>query len=295
MSVIVKGSGGGGKSSGLYVWKKSIPAYYEFPETAVEQLTLINSTSSTESCTVYYGDDFSYDETAKEYTLVSPSSITVQYSSYEDIEFLKNKYFTTSGSATTSNLYKGTDSTTGSTSTVSGRTYSVHVNNLVKLTASRVEEVFQNFATADDFAKYPDKAVHTDGYWYELFDSSVLIPENIREGIDIWGVVGTLVEGVAGIDFGEVTLASTAESVTVSHNLGVIPSWVALIPKTWGTKTNTTIQNLNGIALVYTYSYTKSSAENTITNETITFDKGGSTGFATDGFRAADYYWIAIA
>lgn len=151
---------------------------------------------------------------------------------------------------------------------------------------------FITYVVSDNPNKYPNDGEQS-GYYYELFDSSVLLPENIREGIDIWGVVGTLVEGVAGIDFGEVTLASTAESVTVSHNLGTVPSWVALIPKTWDKSTRTTLQNLNGDALIYTNIYVPSSAENTITNETITFDKGGS--LSANGFRAAGYYWFAIA
>ena len=128
---------------------------------------------------------------------------------------------------------------------------------------------FVDYVVDNNESKYPDGGTQ-DGYWYELFDLKSF-----------------------GIDFGEVTLASTAESVTVSHNLGTVPSWVALIPKTWDKSARTTLQNLNGDVLIYTNMYVTSSAENTITNETITFDKG--TSLSHNGFRAADYYWIAIA
>ena len=58
-----------------------------------------------------------------------------------------------------------------------------------------------------------------------------LIAKNIRKGVDIFGVVGTLVEGKSGVDFGEVTLASYARTITVSHNLGKTPTCIALVPK----------------------------------------------------------------
>lgn len=57
-----------------------------------------------------------------------------------------------------------------------------------------------------------------------------LIPENIREGIDIFGVLGTMVEGVPGIDFGEITLtADYASTLTIEHNLKVTPKYFAII------------------------------------------------------------------
>lgn len=120
-----------------------------------------------------------------------------------------------------------------------------------------------------------------------------LIPENIREGIDIWGVVGTLVEGVAGIDFGEVTLASTAESVTVSHNLGVVPFWVALIPKSLATTHNRSVLNINGKTAYTTFTSSSvlqvESVANTLSAEEITFATH------SEPFMATDYYWFAMA
>lgn len=131
-----------------------------------------------------------------------------------------------------------------------------------------------------------------------------LIPENIREGIDIWGVVGTLAEGVVGIDFGELALSSSAESVTVAHNLGATPSWVAFLPK--GTITNgsspSSLYNLNG-KVDYTRKVTSSSSgktemqsafadkANTLTESEITFNAYSSTA----KFAAKDYYWFALA
>ena len=128
---------------------------------------------------------------------------------------------------------------------------------------------------------------------------SDLVADNIRKNINIFGVLGTLVEGVAGIDFGEVTLASTAESVTVSHNLGVIPSFVALIPKTLSDSTNydSYLGFNDKVAIKTRKTVTTSSSlvdfsdcENTLTTNEITFNIYG-----TYPWYATDYYWFAIA
>lgn len=127
-----------------------------------------------------------------------------------------------------------------------------------------------------------------------------LIPENIREGIDIWGVVGTLVEGVAGIDFGEVTLASEVTLVTVNHNLGVVPSWGAFFPKNLNVSTygvGKTFANINGFALrihnMISGNIVNDTANIDLTETTISFESVNSAN--PKGFEQTTYYWIAIA
>ena len=141
-----------------------------------------------------------------------------------------------------------------------------------KLTAEGGD--FIDFVVSDIKSAYPDGAVHTDGYWYEK-----------------------VVEGVAGIDFGEVTLASTAASVTVSHKLGTVPSWVALIPKTLSDFTdNNTYLNFNGKVVAKTLKsaaygfFSIDTCENTLTTNEITFNI-----HSTRQWYATDYYWVAIA
>ena len=106
--------------------------------------------------------------------------------------------------------------------------------------------------------------------------------------------------GVRGIDFGEVTLASTAESVTVSHNLGVVPSWVALIPKALSESTDyNSYFCFNGKIAIKTRKtvtqgadfFAMETCENTLTTNEITFNKSGPS----YPWYATDYYWIAIA
>ena len=123
---------------------------------------------------------------------------------------------------------------------------------------------------------------------------SDLVAENIRKDIDIFGVVGTLVEGVAGIDFGEVALASVATSVTVNHKLGVVPSWVALIPKVFVKPNSFNTHAYISVNGAVGSSLDVKEVENTLTDTKITFNcyKSSENTYA---FKATDYYWFAIA
>ena len=101
-----------------------------------------------------------------------------------------------------------------------------------------------------------------------------------------------MVEGVAGVDFGEVTLASTATSVTVNHNLGVVPSWVLLVAKDLSqVETNTSFLNVNGKIIHMSSGYGRVDTENTITDTEITFNTY-TYGYP---YSPIDYYWLAIA
>lgn len=124
-----------------------------------------------------------------------------------------------------------------------------------------------------------------------------LIPANIREGVNIFGVNGTLKEGITGIDFGTVTLSSTSTYITVNHALGVIPSWVALIPcKLTGFAKGYSrcYANINGNVLYYDMgaggTVEEASSSHEVTSSKITF---GNTRFTS--FYDTSYYWIAIA
>lgn len=59
---------------------------------------------------------------------------------------------------------------------------------------------------------------------------SDLIPENIRKGIDIFGVIGAMSEGVSGIDYGMVTVTNSPTEITVSHSLNKVPTFACLLP-----------------------------------------------------------------
>lgn len=96
--------------------------------------------------------------------------------------------------------------------------------------------VFIDYVVSSDSNAYPDGG-EQDGYYYELISEPVdlakeldLIPENIRQGIDIFGVIGAMSEGVSGIDYGTVTTATySTNPITISHGLDVTPTKAVLI------------------------------------------------------------------
>lgn len=86
---------------------------------------------------------------------------------------------------------------------------------------------FVAFVTADDEGSYPNKGTQ-DGYYYVKFDPLTAIAENIREGVSIFDIIGTMSEGVSGIDFGEVTPSSATQSLTINHSLSAVPKFAVI-------------------------------------------------------------------
>ena len=94
-----------------------------------------------------------------------------------------------------------------------------------------------DYVVADSKDTYPNIGVQ-DGCWYELFDPTTLIAENIREGVDIWGVIGAVTEGIdlpslfgltkIAIDTFTVTDSKAIKDQAVTHSLKQIPK-VAMI------------------------------------------------------------------
>ena len=168
---------------------------------------------------------------------------------------------------------------------------------------------FEGFIVSDNINAYPTDG-ERDGYWYERFDSSTLISENIREGVDIWGVIGAMSEGVSGVEMGEVTLtAMNTSGITVNHSLGEKPDLILLrgldVQLYFGTGSvsyptylmvgtvtelysnkwvGTRITQLNGPSL------DANSIKNFMTwdENTITFTPNES------GFNPGSYQWIAV-
>lgn len=128
-----------------------------------------------------------------------------------------------------------------------------------------------------------------------------LVANNIRSGVDIFGVIGTMVQGKTGIDFGTVTLNGSQNKVTVSHNLGKSPSFIAIIPDGFSSVSYSDVNNSYGIigsqALVVDIGYATSGtffelegASNTVRPSIITFGAPSGSNFISD-----TYYWFAVA
>lgn len=127
-------------------------------------------------------------------------------------------------------------------------------------------KIIQGYVVSDKSDAYPDGGMQ-DGYWYEMFDSS--------------------------IDFGEITITGNSLSITVEHNLGCVPSFVALITDVDPNYSHQTLLNLNGLTIVtgsYSDSYTGYQTNNDLTDTSITFKA-----YSNKNFAKTHYYWVAIA
>ena len=156
MSVIVKG--GGGKSSGLYVWAK-YNADIGLGE-SINNIALANDGTSIDIYVkenLYIKEDGTIGVQGEPYSTVSISSVV------ED---------TCIGGMTPTKYCIGVDGNVYSSplSHIAGSVDNC-LANLVKV----VKSTFIDFVVSDSETAYPDGAVHTDGYWYEKVK---LAPDN---------------------------------------------------------------------------------------------------------------------
>ena len=127
---------------------------------------------------------------------------------------------------------------------------------------------------------------------------SDLKAENVRSGINIFGVTGTLTEGVTGVDYGTVTLSSPLKgNITVTHNLGVTPTKFMIMQRynglysvvkycvgadTYGVLYENSFGSMNDMINRYIATHTASSTE-------ISFTPYGGN------WANGTYDWVAIA
>lgn len=176
-----------------------------------------------------------------------------------------------------------------------------------------------------DFSEGDMVVIPEDGTLYSkvtIPTPDTLIPENIADGINIAGIIGALTAGGSNVMIAGGTVIGTGGSVTVTHNLGVIPDvFLIMIPavgKYYGTNAKTAMMGImissalkekvgwskgqivvmpQGSGVVYINSLgdtidTGSSTnmrENPATETTLTF--GSSFTQAKSG---VNYSWIAI-
>lgn len=98
------------------------------------------------------------------------------------------------------------------------------------------------FVTSDDENSYPNSGIQ-DGVYYVKLDPSIVIAENIREGINIFDIIGTMGEGVnlsalrfTKAEAGVFTPSARNTQVTIQHGLGVAPkfAYIGLRGSTYG-------------------------------------------------------------
>lgn len=136
-----------------------------------------------------------------------------------------------------------------------------------KLTAQGGD--FLDFVVSDQSAAYPDGGTQ-DGYWYEK-----------------------VVEGVSGIDYGFITLSSNQSSITVDHNLGVVPTHTAIFAT--GTINTKCVKMVTEAFVAYgSGTYSDGSGHISKDSNQITFKDMASYGVYYES-AASPYLWIAIA
>ena len=130
-----------------------------------------------------------------------------------------------------------------------------------KLTAEGGD--FIDFVVSNGESDYPNGAVHTDGYWYELVK-----------------------EGVSGIDFGVVTFTGSVATFDAAHNLGVTPSYVGIFcPQT--------VSSTSATRAIFDSWYVKGTtvSSKTLSKDAINIKFYNGYYFAPD----VPYVWVAIA
>lgn len=120
-----------------------------------------------------------------------------------------------------------------------------------------------------------------------------LIAKNIRKGVNIFGVTGTLVEGKSGIDFGEVTITDNyATGFTVAHALGKTPSHFVFIRSNWSVEQRGLLAGVDGdYGLFYDYLYRSYTYIGITPDKTTQSVKLEAVKYLDTG----SYYWFAIA
>lgn len=140
-----------------------------------------------------------------------------------------------------------------------------------------------------------------DGKYFSKFivnGDADLKAANVRKGVNIFGTIGTLVEGVVGIDFGTLTVSSSTPQIQISHNLGVVPTWAALIPSELvigmiNYSTPYLSANINGKSVLGGDEVIGHSMK--VMDLTIDKESTSVTFKLPYKFVSTSYYWIAIA
>ena len=141
---------------------------------------------------------------------------------------------------------------------------------------------------------YTDKELTVEG-------SANLKASNIKKGIDIFGIIGTMEQGKVGIDFGTVTPTSDTTTITVKHNLGKIPRKIVIA----GTKASSAYgrdcfvsgNEKEGI-VVSSHNGDSKTIEfaGSITATQIEFYYDATVGYENSDFLGGvEYRWFAIA
>jgi hypothetical protein len=304
----LQGKAGIGSGSGQYVWKKTGDVSFTIENYGNTGLKIINANGFDPSnidanffggfsggTFAAYGHN--YEVTFLEGAKVEINDITVSSAGQADILYDASSKIITIVGQTEMNLW-------------------VFTNSIFAK---------QNYVVSNDKNAYPD-GDKQDDCWYELIsqpvdlaDETDLVSNNIRSGINIFGVIGAMVDGISPssmgfskVECGVYTPTSTAYYISsINHSLGTTPKMVIMYDKNM-------VNNSDGFAFMVGFSsqsngyeviYRNTSGGVSATvenNTTYRYLKPYSTYFtvrtsysgssnATDFIAGRNYYWIALA
>lgn len=169
---------GGGKPEGLYAWKKYS---YEIAEKrdSAQNINITRTRTSGGSMKVYYSDSYTYDSDTGLFSLVNPTTVTA-YCGSSGWNGLRGKYVIQTldrlngGTKTSGEVLLLISSDASFSETNAGNFSSTDATAMYGLTVSACTMIyygekfdFLGYLVDKNPLKYPDGAVHTDGYWYE--------------------------------------------------------------------------------------------------------------------------------
>lgn len=164
-------------------------------------------------------------------------------------------------------------------------------NNLINI-ESIVEQLPQENVWSNDTTIIPTTSniqipSHIDKN-LTVSGSSNLIPDNIKKGINIFNVIGTLKEGSTDFTCGTINTSSTS-SLTINHNLGSIPSKVAIISLDYGGSQGTGICFAQNDESYIEYQSLRPDFE-----DSRKIEKTATSVTFSDSEYMGNYAWIAI-
>lgn len=248
---------------GAYVWKKLTKSIV---------VTFVQTSYNPIKFTVSSGDiDLgSVDESWFVGIKCSYSWATAVYA----FEFMENNVFVIWTADGKSHLYEGTYSYNPSNKTI---TTDINPSGSFGINSSATKQGnFLDFVVSDSPTAYPDGG-EQDGYWYEK-----------------------VVEGRAGVDYGEITLSDSHEgNLVVTHNLGVKPSKAFIFRRRTSIGSGSTgnyTAGADSTGAYQNYSFTsdkdwlyRTQQSHIMTESTVTFKQ------ATTYWSYGTYDWVVIA
>lgn len=162
--------GSGGKAEGLNVWKKRLSKYTLQESTFAGNMTIEFGNTNMGGENIYYSNSYIINDNGT-FSLVNPQLLNMTYTEFETkAPVLLGKYFVVAGysasySPTTQILYFAPN--TVLSKKMVNYYWNMYGNPTKRLAlVGGMEDIC--FVVNDDPNTYPNGAIHTDGFYYEL-------------------------------------------------------------------------------------------------------------------------------